>query len=129
MPSITKLALIARVVTLPETRNLILAASRSETVRDVARRARSDRAGLVRDLGGLRDPAVARDLIRSAAAHPATKEMAGLGLIFLPGRYGPLGWAAVWTGKRAWQRILEPPVEVVRRPPLWPRPQKDVTPR
>jgi hypothetical protein len=131
MPPIAKLALLARLATLPETRGAVLAASRSETVRDIARRARSDRAGLVREL---RDPATARGLIRGAATHPATRELASVGLIFVPGRYVPLGWAAMWAGgrvgRRVYRRVMDPPTEVVDgrafRPP---RPQKDVTPR
>ncbi len=131
MPPIAKLALLARLATLPETRGAIVAASRSETVRDVARRARSDRAGLVREL---RDPATARELIRGAVTHPATRELANVGLIFVPGRYVPLGWAAIWTGRRVGQRVyrrvVDPPIEVVNGRTFRPRrPQKDVTPR
>lgn len=126
MPHITRLTLIARLVTMPETRGLIVAATRSETVRELARRAKSDRVGLVRDL---REPAQVRELIRGAALHPATRELASVGLIFVPGRYGPLGWAAIWAGQRVFRRVVDPPVEVVISRPVRPRrPQKDVTP-
>jgi hypothetical protein len=127
MPPIPKLALLARLATLPETRSLVVAATRSDTVRDIARRARSDRAGLVRDL---RDPTMALELIRSAATHPATRELAGVGLIFLPGRYGPIGWAAIWAGRRVIRRVMDPPTEVVDGRSLRPRRRpKNVTPR
>jgi hypothetical protein len=126
MPPVTKLVRLARLATLPETRGLIVAATRSETVREVARRARSDRAGLVRDLG---NPATARDLIRSAVTHPATRELASAGLVFLPGRYGPVGWAAIYAGRRVFRRVLDPLTEVIDRPTFGPRrPQKNVTP-
>jgi hypothetical protein len=123
MPSILKLA---RLATLPETRSLIVAVARSETARDIARRARSDRAALVRDLG---NPANARDLVRSAATHPATRELATAGLIFLPGRYVPLGWVATWAARKAIRRYVDPPAEVVDAQPFGrPRDVKNVTP-
>lgn len=131
MPPINKLAVLARLATLPETRGLIMAATQSETVREIARRARSDRAGLVREL---RDPATARELIRSAAVHPATRELASVGFIFVPGRYLPIGWVAMWAGervgRRVYRRVVDPPTEVVDGRTFRPRrPQKDVTPR
>jgi len=91
VPSVTRLARVVRLVTLPETRGVIVAAARSETLRDLAQRAIEDRAALVRDL---RDPANARDLVRTAARHPAARELANAGLMFLPGRYLPLGLVA-----------------------------------
>ena len=60
MPPSTRLARLVRVGTLPETRGLIVAAARSETLRDIARRAVHDRAALVRDL---RNPSNARNLV------------------------------------------------------------------
>ena len=42
------LARIGRLATLPETRGLIVAAAQSETIREMARQAVHDRAGLVR---------------------------------------------------------------------------------
>ena len=110
MPSVRKLARAARLVTLPETRGAIVAAARSETLRDVARRARNDRAALVRDL---RNPANAQALVRSAARHPAALELANAGLMFLPARYLPLGWAASWATARILKRIVDPPEEVL----------------
>jgi hypothetical protein len=104
MPSLTRLARIARLATLPETRGVIIAAVRSETLHDIARRARSDRAGLVRDL---RDPTNARDLLRDAARHPATRELASASLMLLPWRYLPLGWAATWAADRVARRRTE----------------------
>ncbi|HEX5590864.1 MAG TPA: hypothetical protein VFX65_11295 [Candidatus Limnocylindrales bacterium] len=97
-------------MTLPETRRLIVATARSETVRNLARRTVNDRAALVRDL---RDPANARDLVRSAARHPATQELANAGLMFLPGRYLPLGLVATWATRRIFRRFVDPPTEVL----------------
>ena len=117
---------LARLATLPETRGLIVAVARSETARDIARRARSDRAGLIRDLG---NPATARELVRSAATHPATRELATAGLILVPGRYFPLSWVATWAARKAIRRYVDPPAEVVDAQP-WGRPRdlKNVTP-
>jgi hypothetical protein len=102
MPSITNLGRVARLATLPETRRLIFAARRSDALRRVARRVATDRAGMVRDL---RDPATARHAIRAVARHPVVSELADAGLMFLPGRYLPIGWAAIWAGKRALRRV------------------------
>jgi hypothetical protein len=94
MPSVTKLM---RLATLPETRHLLAATARSEALRDLAHRARSDRAGLVRDL---RDPVVSVGLVRGALGHPATREIATLSLVLLPDRYLMLGWAATRMSRR-----------------------------
>jgi hypothetical protein len=107
---VTRLARVVRLVTLPETRRLIVATARSETLRNLARRTVNDRAALVRDL---RDPANARDLVRSAARHPATQELANAGLMFLPGRYLPLGLVATWATRRIFRRFVDPPTEVL----------------
>src|SRR5450756_957083 len=110
MPSMTRLARLVRIVTLPETRGLIVAAAHSETLRDIGQRAVHDRAALVRDL---RNPANARDLVRSAARHPAARELASAGLLFLPLRYLPVGWAATWVAHRVVRRHLDPPAAVL----------------
>src|SRR5512141_2538926 len=110
MPSVTRLARLARIATLPETRGVIVAAVHSETLRDIGRRAVHDRAALVRDL---RNPANARDLVRRAARHPATRELASAGLMFLPLRYVPVGWAATWVAHRVLRRYIDPPVDVL----------------
>jgi hypothetical protein len=94
MPSITKLF---RLVTLPETRSLIGRARTSGSLRDVAYRARTDRVGLLRDLA---DPSQAVRRTRGVIAHPATHELARVGLVFAPGPYRPLGWAAGWLAGR-----------------------------
>ncbi len=95
MPSITKLA---RLVTLPETRSLIGRAARSGALRETAYRARTDRAGLLRDFA---NPALAVRRTRGAIGHPATHELARVGLVFVPGPYRPLGWALGWlVGRR-----------------------------
>jgi hypothetical protein len=109
MPPVTRLARLVRVVTLPETRGVIAAAARSETLRDIRQRAVHDRGALVRDLG---NPANARDLVRDAAQHPATRELASAGLMFLPLRYLPVGWAATWVARRVVGRHLDLPAEV-----------------
>jgi hypothetical protein len=110
MPSITKVARIARLATLPETRRAVIAAARSDDLRQIARRAATDRRGLVRDLS---DPTNARALFRGAIRHPASRELASAGLIFLPGRYMPVGWAATWAANRIARRFIDPPVEVL----------------
>src|SRR5450759_1644179 len=100
MPSVTGLGRLVRLVrlgTLPETRGLIVAAAHSETLRDIGQRAVHDRAALVRDLG---NPSNSRDLVRSASRHPAARELASAGLMFLPVRYLPVGWAALRTRSR-----------------------------
>ncbi len=103
-----RLARIGRLATLPETRRLIVAAAQSETLREMARQAVQDRAGLVR---GLRGPANPRDLLLRAARHPAVRELANAGLLFLPGRYLPLGLAASWATRRVLRRHVDPPPE------------------
>ena len=94
MASITKLL---RLATLPETRSLIGRAATSGSLRDVAYRARTDRVGLLRDFA---DPAHAVRRTRGAIAHPATHELARVGLVFLPGPYRPLGLAVGWLAAR-----------------------------
>lgn len=126
MPSLGRLARVARLVTLPETRGAIVAAARSETLRDVAHRAVNDRRGLVRDL---RNPANAQALVRNAARHPAALELANAGLMFLPARYLPLGWAASWATSKVLRRYLDPPREVLDASAFGAgRPLKNVTP-
>lgn len=105
MPSITRLARIARIATLPETRLLIAAASRSKTLRGLPGRAVKDPLGLMRDVRRQGHP---RDLIRSAARHPAVRELARASFMFLPLRYGPLGWAATWLTTRVIRRFVRP---------------------
>ena len=101
MPSLTGLARVARLVNLPETRKAVVAAARSRAVRELARRAAHDRAGLMRDL---RHPAVSRDVVRSAVHHPATQELASAALLLLPGRFLPLGMVAAWATRRLLRR-------------------------
>lgn len=108
MPPLTRMGRVVRLATLPETRGLIIAVARSESLRRVARRAISDRAALVRDL---RKPANARDFVRGAVRHPAARELASAGLLFLPGRYVPLGWAATWAARRVLRLQVDPPTE------------------
>ena len=106
---------LARLATLPETRGLIVATVRSTTLRTIARRAVEDRAALLRDLT---DPTNARHLARSAIRHPAVAELVNAGLVLLPGRYLPLGWAATWAARRVLRRYVDPPVEGLEGPPI-----------
>lgn len=124
--STRRLAHLGRLVTLPETRRLIIAAAQSPTIRDVARRAANDRAALVRDL---RRPVKVRDLLLGGVRHPAARELASAGLLFLPGRYLPLGWAASWAARRVLRRYIDPPTGVQDASAFGAiRPLKNVTP-
>jgi len=71
-----------------------------------------DRSSLVRELGDVHQ---ARALVRATAIHPAAREFAGAGLVFLPGRFLPLGWAATWAAHKALRRYLGPNAEVPQR--------------
>ena len=106
MPSPMRLV---RLATMPQTRHLVVAAARSKALRDVGRRARTDRTGLAREL---RDPAVTVGLIRDAIRHPATRELADVGLLLLPGRYLPIAWAASKLSRRALRRARQTPEPV-----------------
>jgi len=105
MPWTSRLGRLARTITLPETRALIQALARSERLRALPHRAIHDRSGLIRDV---RHPGDPRALARNAAAHPVTRELANVGLVFVPVRYGPIGWAAKWATGRALRRYLGP---------------------
>ena len=94
---------------MPATRGLIVATVRSETLRTIVRRATEDRKALLSDLV---KPANVRHVARSAIRHPAAAELANAGLVILPGRYMPLGWAATWAARRVLLRYLDRPVEV-----------------
>ena len=108
MPPLHRLGRLARLATLPETRALIVAAARSSTLRSVAHRSVVDRAGLLRDLTS---PAKARHLARQAVRHPAVAELANAGLVVLPIRYVPLGFAATWAARRVLRRYLGSPID------------------
>jgi hypothetical protein len=110
MPPLNRLGRLARLATLPETRGLLVAAARSTTLRTVVHRGVVDPGGLLRDLA---NPANARHLARSAVRHPAVAELANAGLVVLPVRYLPLGWAATWVTRRVLRRFVDPPVEVL----------------
>jgi hypothetical protein len=98
-----RLARVARIATLPETRNVIFAAVRSTTLRTGLRRALHDPSGVVREL---RPTTVQRAVMRSVR-HPAVQELANAGLLLLPGRYIPLGWVATWAARHIRRRHLE----------------------
>ena len=109
MPPVTRLARLVRIVTLPATRGVIVAAAHSQTLRDIRQRAVHDRGALMRDLG---NPANAQHLVRGAARHPATRELASASLMFLPLRYLPVGWAATWVAHRVLRDHVDPSAEV-----------------
>lgn len=104
MPSVMKLL---RLATLPETRHVIAAASRSDALRDLVNRTRSDRVGLVREFA---HPATTVRLVREAILHPATRELANVGYILLPSRYLPAGWVATWFLRRVLGRAGDRPI-------------------
>jgi hypothetical protein len=101
MPPLRRVWRVARLVTLPETRRLILATARPSNVRAIARRVATDRAGVVRDLADRRK---ARRFISQAARHPAAAELANAGVLLLPMRYTPIGWVATWVARRVLRR-------------------------
>jgi len=96
----TRLLRLARLATLPETRRLIATTVTSPSVRLLGHRALHGRSGLRAAL----TRASARRLVEQAVHHPAASELANAGLIFLPGRYVPLGWAAGWAARRVLRR-------------------------
>jgi hypothetical protein len=100
---VTRLLRLLRLATLHETRAAIVSGIRSRALRRYARRALSDRPALVREL---RNPATARAFVRAAVGHPATRELADAGMLLLPGRYLPVGWAATWVANRILRRAL-----------------------
>ena len=106
MPSFSKLAKLRQLASLPETRRLIISTVRSGHLRNAAHRAVHDRVGLARDV---RTQVTDPDLLRATVQHPATRELAGAGLLFLPVRYMPLGWAATWAARRVVGRIASRP--------------------
>lgn len=101
MPSLRKLI---RIGTLPETRRAIVVAARSDALRDLRRRARSDRTGLLRDLAR---PAATFRLVRDVVRHPAARELAAVSYLLLPSRFVPVGWAASWLVRRVPGRFIE----------------------
>lgn len=117
MPSLTRLIRLGKLASLPETRHVLVSSVRSGQIQGAAFRAVHDRDGLWRDV---RNQATSIETLRSTALHPATRELAEAGLLFLPVRYMPLGWAATWAGRRILRRRGE------TRPG---RPMKNVTPR
>jgi hypothetical protein len=45
---------------------------------------------------------------RKTIRHPATHEIGTVGLLFVPGRYLPVGWAATWAARRFLRRYAAP---------------------
>jgi hypothetical protein len=102
MVSLGKLGRLAQIGTLPETRRLLLTPAARRRVRAAGSRIAHDRVQFARDLA---NPADVRAFVRSAVQHPATRELAGVGLMFMPGRYLPVGWAAGWATRRIARRM------------------------
>ncbi len=109
MPKLIRLARVVRLMTLPETRAVLVTAVRSERLHEIAHQARTDRGALLRDL---RDAAKARDLAQRAARHPATRELATAGLLFLPVRYVPVASVATWLASKTLRRYLDQPADI-----------------
>jgi hypothetical protein len=99
-----RLVRLARIATLPETRRLIVATAHSSALRDLGRRAVHDRSALLRDVV---NPTNARQFVRDAVLHPAAAELANAGLVFVPGRYLPVGWVASWATRRVLRRYRD----------------------
>jgi len=106
MPPLRRAWRIVRIATLPETRRFVAATARSTRLRAIAVRARTDRAGLIRDAT---NPANARRLAGDAVRHPAAAELANAGFLLLPLRYTPLAWAATWAARRVLRRHVPSP--------------------
>jgi hypothetical protein len=110
MSNLTRLGRIVQLATLPETRGVIVGAMRSDVPRDLAWRAAHDRTALLREAA---DPATGRAVARTAIRHPATRELANAGLMVLPLRYLPVGWAASWATSKVLARYFTPSSEVL----------------
>jgi hypothetical protein len=102
MVSLGKLSRLAQIGTLPETRSVLLSPVTRARVRATASRIVHDRMQLARDLA---HPTGVRSFAQGAVQHPATRELASVGLMFLPGRYLPIGWAAGWATRRIARRM------------------------
>lgn len=94
MPSLPTIARVARSLV---SGGLITGVARSPIVREVGRRTITDPGGLLREVA---DPAKARVLLGRAGRDPALREAAQVGLVLLPFRYMPLGYAAIWAGRK-----------------------------
>jgi hypothetical protein len=102
MAALAKLSRAAQIGTLPETRRLLFRIAKRHNVRATASRFAHDRVQFARDLV---NPADVLAFARSAIQHPATRELTGVGLMFVPGRYLPIGWAATWATRRIARRV------------------------
>jgi hypothetical protein len=94
MPSLPTIARIARSLV---SGGLITGVARSPLIREVGRRTITDPGGLLREVA---DPAKARVLLGRAGRDPGLREVAQVSLILLPFRYVPLGYAAMWVGRK-----------------------------
>jgi hypothetical protein len=113
---VSRLTPLIRFARSPRTRHLMMATLRSRTARDLARRAVTDPRGLVREAAA---PGAARRIIRERIQGTATAlggaaagtdrsslvRLARTGLIFLPFRYVPAGYVAVWAGGKILRRL------------------------
>lgn len=106
MPPLNRLVRLVGRGTFPATRGVVVAVARSGNIRGIAHRAVHDPVALVRGLGNARK---AKAMVRATALHPATRELADAGLVFLPGRFLPIGWVTTWAMRQVLRRYLEPP--------------------
>jgi len=115
---IRRLRALARIIMTPVALDLAATAYRSPTARGLARQAVRDPAGLARRLA---DPRQSLPLMRDAGRQVRLRDMAQLGLLFVPLRYGVLSELALWGARRATRRS--------GRRDAGGRVMKDVTPR
>lgn len=102
MPSLLKVARVARSLI---GGGLLTGVARSPVVREVGRRAIDDPGRLLREMT---DPAKARVLLGRARRDAALQEVGQVGLLLLPFRYLPLGYAAMWAGRRLLRHLDQP---------------------
>jgi hypothetical protein len=113
MPSFTRLA---RLVTLPETRRLMGRGSRILARRGMRPMTSDERQALIELL---RNPTRTVRLAREATGHPAARELASVGMVFLPVRYYlPAAWAVrrFLPKSRAVDASASAPVRAAGRP-------------
>jgi hypothetical protein len=93
-----RLRALARILMTPVALDLAATAYRSPTARALASQAVHDPAGLARRLA---DPKQSVPLMQQAGRHVRVRDMAQLGLLAVPLRYGLLSELALWGLRRA----------------------------
>jgi hypothetical protein len=104
--SLGRLGRLVHLGTLPETRRVAFNPETHRRIRTVADRLVHDRRQLARDIAS---PSEVGAFARRAIQHPATRELVGVGLLFTPERYLPIGWAAGWATRRLSRRMTRRP--------------------